>query len=248
VAVAWICCWKTRDDDSNRYEVEIQLGETDESHIIRTIEYWDREKKRWPLLEHTAVIVAETITGRFLNVIRLFNGAIPLIALQMQAVKFGNLYSLIFSTVMDVATQDNEEDEEETGSFDRAYWLDKASAVTLGLADKMLSLIKSFDPAVELKYNKHYIGLARDGGADNYVSFQPKKNTLNVRIKLAQFAQTDAEIDNAGLVKLTYVRTWGLYMIRVALDEAEAHYAALGQLFRKAYAASSIVRNTKPLH
>lgn len=24
-----------------RYEVEIQLGSTDESHIIRTIEYWD---------------------------------------------------------------------------------------------------------------------------------------------------------------------------------------------------------------
>jgi len=24
-----------------RYEVEIQLGATDESHIIRTIEYWD---------------------------------------------------------------------------------------------------------------------------------------------------------------------------------------------------------------
>ncbi|WP_296853408.1 hypothetical protein [uncultured Methanobrevibacter sp.] len=29
------------DDDGNRYEVEIQLGSTDPSHIIRTIEYWD---------------------------------------------------------------------------------------------------------------------------------------------------------------------------------------------------------------
>ena len=28
-----------------RYEVEIQLGRVDESHIIRTIEYWDIEKK-----------------------------------------------------------------------------------------------------------------------------------------------------------------------------------------------------------
>jgi len=31
-----------------RYEVEIQLGATDESHIIRTIEYWDIERKRYP--------------------------------------------------------------------------------------------------------------------------------------------------------------------------------------------------------
>jgi len=31
-----------QDPDTNRrYEIEIQLGKTDESHIIRTIEYWD---------------------------------------------------------------------------------------------------------------------------------------------------------------------------------------------------------------
>jgi len=32
-------------DSERRYEVEIQLGKVDESHIIRTIEYWDIEKK-----------------------------------------------------------------------------------------------------------------------------------------------------------------------------------------------------------
>lgn len=35
-----------QDPDTNRrYEIELQLGKTDESHIIRTIEYWDIEKK-----------------------------------------------------------------------------------------------------------------------------------------------------------------------------------------------------------
>jgi hypothetical protein len=61
-------------ETNRRYEIEIQLGKTDESHIIRTIEYWDIERKRYPQYEHTAVIVAETITSRFLNVISLFNG------------------------------------------------------------------------------------------------------------------------------------------------------------------------------
>ena len=32
-------------DDDSMYEVELQLGATDESHIIRTIEYWDKAKK-----------------------------------------------------------------------------------------------------------------------------------------------------------------------------------------------------------
>ena len=65
---------------SQRYEVELQLGNSDESHIVRTIEYWEIERKRYPQYDHTAVIVAEDITSRFLNVIGLFNGAIPIIA------------------------------------------------------------------------------------------------------------------------------------------------------------------------
>jgi len=67
-----------QDSETNqRYEVEIQLGATDESHIIRTIEYWDIERKRYPQYDHCAAIVAEDITSRFLNVISLFNGFIP---------------------------------------------------------------------------------------------------------------------------------------------------------------------------
>ena len=61
------------DDDGTRYEVEVQLGATDPSHIIRTLEYWDTERKRYPQYDHCAVIVAEEITGRFMNVISLFN-------------------------------------------------------------------------------------------------------------------------------------------------------------------------------
>jgi hypothetical protein len=38
-----------QDAEANkRYEVEVQLGRTDEAHIIRTIEYWDIERKRYP--------------------------------------------------------------------------------------------------------------------------------------------------------------------------------------------------------
>ena len=90
-------------DSSRRYEVEVQLGKTDESHIIRTIEYWDIERKRYPQYEHTAVIIAEEITSRFLNVIGLFNGTIPLIAIQMNALQLGDTVTLSFTTVLDLS-------------------------------------------------------------------------------------------------------------------------------------------------
>jgi len=32
-------------DNDKRYTVELMLGKIDESHIIRTIEYWDVERK-----------------------------------------------------------------------------------------------------------------------------------------------------------------------------------------------------------
>jgi hypothetical protein len=65
-------------DDETYYEVEVMLGELDASHIIRTIEYWDIERQRRPNFTHNAVIVAEHITSRFFNVLRLLNRAVPM--------------------------------------------------------------------------------------------------------------------------------------------------------------------------
>jgi hypothetical protein len=36
------------------------LGATDESHIIRCIEYWDIERRRYPAYEHCAVLWLRT--------------------------------------------------------------------------------------------------------------------------------------------------------------------------------------------
>lgn len=91
-----------QDAEANkRYEVEVQLGKTDEAHIIRTIEYWDIERKRYPQYDHTAVIVAENITSRFLNMISLFNGFIPIVAIKLSALRLGASISLVFTKVID---------------------------------------------------------------------------------------------------------------------------------------------------
>lgn len=167
-----------QDSESNkRYEIEIQLGKTDESHIIRTIEYWDLEKKRYPQYEHAAVIIAEEITTRFLNVINLFNGSIPLVAIQMQAFKVGDQISLIFTTVLNEIKRGLvDEDEEVYEITDRTYWEKRASKSTLEMTDELITLIKTLDQDLEPKYNKFYIGLAKNAGQiNNFVIFRPKK-------------------------------------------------------------------------
>ena len=227
-----------QDSETNRrYEVEVQLGSTDESHIIRTIEYWDIEKKRYPLYDHCAVIIAENITSRFLNVISLFNGTIPLIAIQMKAIKVGEFTSLIFTTVLDEMPRGliEEDEDAELAPTDRAYWEQKGTKETVSWADKLLSTAQEFEGGLELKYNKHYIGLSRLGQAFNFISFRPKKTRLNLEIKIPKTEETDQAIESAGFDTLEYNSRWQLYRLSISKDDIESSGHILRDLFKLAY-------------
>ena len=185
-----ICCSDT--ETQRRYEVEIQLGATDESHIIRTIEYWDIEKKRYPQYDHCAVIVAEDITSRFLNVISLFNGTLPLIALQMQALKVGENMTVVFTKVMDELERGLADDDEaaEAAPTDRSYWEKRATTETVALADQMLNVLRELDPSLNLKYNKFYIGLEKDGQPFNFVTFSSEEEIPRLPSQIATYRRT----------------------------------------------------------
>ena len=227
-------------ETKQRYEVELQLGSTDEAHIIRTIEYWDNERKRYPQYDHCAVLIAEDVTSRFLNVVSLFNGTLPLIAIQMQALKIGDSITLVFTTVLDELTRGNidEDEDAESAPTDRAYWEKRGSKATVSLADQLLTLLKNLDPSLErleLKYNKFYIGLSKDGRPYNFVTFKPKKNQLNLELKLPQSDELDGKIEEAGLETLEYNKRRGLYSLRLTKDDIKSKETVLKELARTAY-------------
>ena len=224
-------------DTKRRYEVEIQLGATDATHIVRTIEYWDIERKRYPQYEHCAVLVAEDITSRFLNVISLFNGTIPLIAIQMQALQIDSRITLAFSTVMDEFSRgfvDEDEDAQATPT-DRSFWEKKAAKKTVEFADQLLEVVKEFDPSLELKYNKFYIGLSRDGQPFNFVQFRPKKQQINLEVKIPETDEMDARIEDAGIETLEYNKKWGYYRLRLSESSIKEKSDVLRQLIQAAY-------------
>ncbi len=228
-----------QDPDSNdRYEVEIQLGKTNESHIIRTIEYWDIERKRFPQYDHTAVIVAEDITSRFLNVISLFNGFIPLVAIQMNAIKYKDNVSLICTTVLDQMTLGFEEEEEQEIA-DRSYWEKRGTTSTVAMADDLLEIIKSFDPSFELKYNKFYIGLSKEGQANNFAIFRPQKNGLRLEVRVTKSEQIEETLNELGLDLIGYDLKWGRYRIRLAKDDIKSHGEFLRELLQDAYSRAT---------
>jgi hypothetical protein len=171
-------------ETKTRYEVELQLGSTDESHIIRTIEYWDNERRRYPDREHIAVIAAEDITSRFLSVISLFNRAIPLIAIQVRALEVAGFLTLHCTKVLDLTIVEvDEEESTHEQAADRSYWEKHGAVETVALADKLLRLIRTVngdDDQIELKFNKHYIGLAKHGLPSNYIIMHPRRGHLGI--------------------------------------------------------------------
>ncbi len=227
---------------NRRYEVELQLGATDPSHIIRTIEYWDIERKRYPYYDHVAVLVAEDITSRFLNVVSLFNGFIPIVAIQMSAIvrktePGEEEVGLIFTTVLDqtslgLVSDDDDEAQEVT---DRSYWESRASKKTVSLADKILEIIRQHDPTLDLSYKKHYIGLANNGRPSNFVVFRPKKHYLKLEPRIPPTSDLLERLDASDLDVMDYDARWGRARIRIRPDEFEDNRAIIEDLIKAAY-------------
>lgn len=218
-----------------RYEVEIQLGALDESHIIRTIEYWDIERRRYPQYEHIAVIAAEQITGRFHNVISLLNsnGTIPLIAIQIQGVKVNGDLTLVATRVLDLVRQGTEE-EDAGGPADRYSW-GWASEESMKVMDGLFKMIGQVESGMKLKYNKSYIIPESGGSVRNFVVFRPRKgNYVLTEFKIPQEDELTERLKESELIFTQH--KWGRYWLRVRQSDLDHHRDFLSELIQKAHA------------
>jgi hypothetical protein len=187
-----------QDEDATAwYEVEVQLGKTDESHIIRTIEYWDIERRRYPNIRHTAVIVAEEITSRFFNVISLFNQSIPIIALKLTALKLGDQYGVVFTKILDYERKSMETDED-SQTTTREDWVKSSATSTMAIADQILAITKELNSGSELKYAKSYLTIKLQEGK-TYVYLIPQKKQLKIWVTLKSDPALDKLCLDAGI-------------------------------------------------
>jgi hypothetical protein len=168
-------------EDDSMYEVEVMLGDTDETHIIRTIEYWDNEKRRWPQRQHYAVLVAESITRRYFNVIQLLSHSIPIIAVQVNLLEHGGHKALHFSKILDTY----EEPDDGTGDggvYDEAFWRKKAPW-TIETARALIDTIGDLLDSPTIRFVKNYVAINVFG--NNYFWFHKRsanKSLFNFRI------------------------------------------------------------------
>ena len=172
-------------EEKTRYEIEVMLGTLDESHIIRTIEYWDVERRRYPNLEHRAVIVAEDITNRFFNVIGILNKAVPIIALQLNAFVVDNSLVLNFVKVLDLVQEEDPDEEENNDPVDRKYWISRSSEQSLKVMDEMIKIVSENGTKTRIIYNRGHIAFGTN--RTNFMWFHPRKGSrLHCEIKIGE--------------------------------------------------------------
>lgn len=145
-------------EENTMYEVEVMLGETDPSHIIRAIEYWDNEKRKYPQRQHFCVLVAESFDRRYFNVIQLMSLNIPMIAIQADLLEIGNEKVLNFTKIIDIyiEPEENEEDIKQVNEF---TWNNDSSWTNENAKEIAKVLNEEFGKPV-IKYTQSYISLS----------------------------------------------------------------------------------------
>ena len=96
-------------------------------------------------------------------------------------------------------------------------------------------MVKQFDPTLDLKYNKFYIGLAKNGTPNNFVIFRPKKSHLRLEPRLEPSPEIEKILENSGLDVMDYDKRWGRYRIRVTATELTKHKDLLTDLLKRAF-------------
>lgn len=213
-------------EDDTMFEVEVMLGETDETHIIRTIEYWDNEKRRWPQRQHFAVLVAEHINRRFFNVIHLLSHSIPIIAVQVAMLNVNGRKSIFFSKVLDTYEEVDDGTSNEAVRVTRDDWSRRAKW-TLEAADALVNITSSVLGQPNLNYVGAYVAITVDG--NNYMWLHKRSSDKSLlTFRMAQSLQDEATA-LLDAQNITYVRKTKSIKITVDKDMIERN----AELFRK---------------
>jgi hypothetical protein len=92
----------------------------------------------------------------------------------------------------------------------------------------------TFAPELELKYNKFYIGLAKDGQPNNFALWRARKSSFASDIRLASSPDID-QPEKAGIEVMDYDKKWGRYRLRLSKNDIKKHSDLLLRILKLSY-------------
>jgi hypothetical protein len=154
------------------------------------------------------------------------SGSVPLIAIQLDALRVEDHLLLNFVHVLDQTALRVDDPEEDSGGgeVDRAYWNQKAGPELMKVCDELLAMINnSASSPQELNYMRRYMGLRSNGVVRNFMSLAPKptKRFTHVSFSNSNSDKWKEKFEEAG-VPVTSKRK-GRFRISVTPDEFNEH-------------------------
>jgi hypothetical protein len=136
---------------------------------------------------------------------------------------------------MDQMTLGTDEEDLPQEPTDRKYWESRATPPSLHLVDALIGLVRQFDPNVDAKYNKYYIGLAQNGVVNSFVHFRPREKHVIGVFKVPKSDELMQRLADAGMEVLGYENRWKQLAIRLDQDDLQSHPDLLKELIQRAY-------------
>jgi len=153
----------------------------------------------------------------------------------LNALKVKNHIVLNFTKVLDEIIPGEDDENGDGEATDRNYWINRGSKESVELADACQEIINEFYPALTLKYNKYYIGLADQSKAKNFVIFRAKKHFLRVEVKIEDQSPWKERLEEADLVTLSGTKKRGRIIFRLEKEKIQQQRALLKDLFQASY-------------
>jgi hypothetical protein len=222
-------------EDDTMYEVEVMLGETDETHIIRTIEYWDNEKRRWPQRQHFAVLVAERINRRFFNVIHLLSHSIPIIAIQASLIQSNGAKSLFFTKVLDTFEEVDDGTSLDNKPYKGEDWMIKAKW-TVETADALFAITQDVFTDPKLNFVKEYIAIAVAG--NNYLWLRKRssdKSLLGFRMSPMFQDEAAALLDSKTISYVRKPKRLSVTVDKPMIENTKDVFRSIAELVKKSW-------------
>ncbi len=214
--------------DNSMYEVEVMLGETDPSHIIRAIEYWDNEKRKYPQRQHFCVLVAESFDRRYFNVIQLMSLNIPMIAVQADLLEVNDEKILNFTKIIDIYSEP-EEDESEIKQVNESTW-NNDSPWTNSNAKALNEILKNKHDRINFRYTQSYISINIDGRNDYWLCKRMRPTSaLFFSVKDEEKAESIKKILEEKEIEYTYNR-YKEFMLSVDVDSIKKNTDLINEI------------------
>ena len=101
-----------------------------------------------------------------------------------------------------------------------------------------MAITQAIDPSIELTYRPSYMGLARQGGSNDFAKFTLEESGLLLGLNLEPNSLIELSIAQAGLERLQDDHEANGYKIRLAAADIESQRAPVARLIQLAYEES----------